>query len=228
MITRNRIIVGISAIILSFVLLFTSTKQYIPSTFVLDAEDPVIVELNPIPKWRQPPKEKEQENFSKPALSFNPYDITEPSNLTYRQLHNYLSAYCKNWVGLEDFLLQKDKEINLIFLLAVAKTETGAGIITHGYYNCFNIRQENSYYFVNYNSYEESIEDFIYLILKGYVAEDGTWYEQPWVDYIGMTHTSTSLHTIGLHYADSIWAPYIENIGWEIKAYAEKQTENKD
>ena len=154
-------------------------------------------------------------------FEFDPYDITKPSNLTKAELSEYLSVYCKYWVGLEDFLLLKDKEMNLIFLLSVAKTETGAGQITHGSYNCFNIRQENSYAFVNYNSYEESIEDFIYLILKGYVAEDGIWYEEPWYDYSGNYHTSTSIHTIGLHYAGEIWAPYIENIGYEIKHFAE-------
>lgn len=154
-------------------------------------------------------------------FDFDPLDITKPSNLTKAELSEYLSTYCKYWVGLEDFLLSKDKEINLIFLLSVAKTETGAGQITHGSYNCFNIRQENSYAFVNYNSYEESIEDFIYLILKGYVAEDGIWYEEPWYDYNGNYHTSTSIHTIGLHYAGEIWAPYIENIGYEIKNFTE-------
>ena len=152
---------------------------------------------------------------------FDPYDITKPSNLTKPELSKYLSTYCKYWVGLEDFLLSKDKEINLIFLLSVAKTETGAGKVTHGSYNCFNIRQENSYAFVNYSSYEESIEDFIHLILNGYVAEDGIWYEEPWYDYRGNYHTSTSIHTIGLHYAGEIWAPYIENIGYEIKYFAE-------
>lgn len=154
-------------------------------------------------------------------FDFDPLDITKPSNLTKAELSEYLSTYCKYWVGLEDFLISKDKEINLIFLLSVAKTETGAGQITHGSYNCFNIRQENSYAFVNYNSYEESIEDFIYLILKGYVAEDGIWYEEPWYDYSGNYHTSTSIHTIGLHYAGEIWAPYIESIGYEIKHFAE-------
>ena len=152
---------------------------------------------------------------------FDPYDITKPSNLTKPELSKYLSTYCKYWIGLEDFLLSKDKEINLIFLLSVAKTETGAGQVTHGSYNCFNIRQENSYAFVNYSSYEESIEDFIHLILNGYVAEDGIWYEEPWYDYSGNYHTSTSIHTIGLHYAGEIWAPYIENIGYEIKYFAE-------
>ena len=152
---------------------------------------------------------------------FDPYDITKPSNLTKPELSKYLSTYCKYWVGLEDFLLSKDKEINLIFLLSVAKTETGAGQVTHGSYNCFNIRQENSYAFVNYSSYEESIEDFIHLILNGYVAKDGIWYEEPWYDYSGNYHTSTSIHTIGLHYAGEIWAPYIENIGYEIKYFAE-------
>ena len=152
---------------------------------------------------------------------FDPYDITKPSNLTKPELSKYLSTYCKYWIGLEDFLLSKDKEINLIFLLSVAKTETGAGQVTHGSYNCFNIRQENSYAFVNYSSYEESIEDFIHLILNGYVAEDGIWYEEPWYDYSGNYHTSTSIRTIGLHYAGEIWAPYIENIGYEIKYFAE-------
>ena len=45
---------------------------------------------------------------------FDPYDITKPSNLTKPELSKYLSTYCKYWVGLEDFLLSKDKEINLI------------------------------------------------------------------------------------------------------------------
>lgn len=182
----------------------------------------VVPTLYRVPPYRVSSTEIE---FSKEEIieyfDFDPLDITKPSNLTKVELSEYLSTYCKYWVGLEDFLLSKDKEINLIFLLSVAKTETGAGQITHGSYNCFNIRQENSYAFVNYNSYEESIEDFIHLILRGYVAEDGIWYEEPWYDYNGNYHTSTSIHTIGLHYASEIWAPYIENIGYEIKNFTE-------
>ncbi len=162
-----------------------------------------------------------EEKLNLQGFDFDPYDITKPSNLTKAELSKYLSIYCKYWVGLEDFLLSKDKEINLIFLLSVARTETGAGQFTRGNYNCFNIRQENSYAFVDYNSYEASIEDFIHLILKGYIAEDGTWYEEPWYDHNGNYHTSTSIHTIGLHYADEVWAPYVENIGYEIQYFTE-------
>ena len=230
-ISKNKMAILIATF--SFIILmFASKKEYVPSTFVLDAPEPVVLTYDFNLPWRQYPLTRISSTFEKSPevididVYFDPFDITQPSNLTYEQLHKYLATYCKNWVGLEDYLLSKDKEINLIFLLSVAKTETGAGIITHGWYNCFNIRQENSYAFVNYNSYEESIDDFIHLILNGYVAEDGIWYEEPWIDYNGVEHTSKSVHTIGLHYASEIWAPYIENICWEIKSFSEKIEES--
>lgn len=157
-----------------------------------------------------------------PPLHFNPLDITQPSNISKEHLSIYINKCCPLWSGLEEDLLAIDKKLNILFLLSVAQTETSTGRFCVGNYNCFNIRQHNSYTYVNYFSFAESIEDFADLILRGYVAEDAVWYEEPWQDYSGTWHTSASIYTIGIHYATSAWAPYVENLAWEIHSFCNR------
>ena len=140
------------------------------------------------------------------GLHFNPEDVSQPSNMTLEQLKSFTVKYCPEWVGLEEYILTLDSEVNLIFLLSVARMETWAGIRTVGDYNCFNIRY-NSGAYCDYTSYTESIDHFVQLITEEYLNPEGRWYE------------GVSIHAIGLHYAQERWAPGITNLCYEIYEY---------
>lgn len=137
------------------------------------------------------------------TLHFNPDDISEPSNMTLEQLKSFTEVYCTSWVGLEDYILAKDSEVNLIFLLSVGRMETWAGEACVGDYNCFNIRYDSGDY-VDYTSYQASLDDFVRLITEEYLDPDGLW------------HEGTSIEAIGTHYAQPKWAPGITDLCYEI------------
>lgn len=132
------------------------------------------------------------------GIHLNIDNVAESSNLTKNQIKSFIKEYTE-WEGLEDYLIECDKEINLIFLLAVARTETGGGESCVGTYNCFNIKGRNGKY-RDYDSYEESIDHFIRLINDSYISPDGKYYCGEGID------------DIGVHYATSKWSPYVTKL----------------
>lgn len=141
------------------------------------------------------------------TIHFNPSDITEPSNMSRADIEDFVERRCSFWLadsGIIDHLMDIDSEINLVFLLAVARTETGAGEVCVGWHNSFNVRNADGTY-TDYWSYTESIDDFVNLILTQYIDSEGDW------------HEGTSIDSINIHYAESpIWSEYVTNIGYEI------------
>lgn len=148
--------------------------------------------------------DEETKSASKPVvrqekgIHLNVDNVAESSNLTKNQIKSFIKEYTE-WEGLEDYLIECDKEINLIFLLAVARTETGGGKYCVGTYNCFNIKGRNGKY-RNYDSYEESIDHFIRLIKDSYISPDGKYYCGEGID------------DIGVHYATSNWGTYVTKL----------------
>lgn len=134
-------------------------------------------------------------------ICFDASDITVPSNLTLEQIIPYIDKYCPCFSGLEAYLLEVDKEINLIFLFAVSRCETDGGNpeALVGEYNIFNIRNDDGSY-CDYGSYRESLEHFVRLLTKSYLDEDGIYYE------------GVSVEDIGKHYAVPEWAPFVTSV----------------
>lgn len=139
-------------------------------------------------------------------LYYNPEDVSQPSQMTLEQLESFTQKYCPEWVGLEEYILEQDNKVNLIFLLSVARMETWAGSECVGDFNCFNIRYDSGNY-VDYNNYTESIDDFVRLITEEYLDPDGLW------------HEGSSIEDIGKHYAQPKWAGGITDLGYEIYEY---------
>ena len=138
------------------------------------------------------------------TVHFNPWNITEPSNMSLADIEDFVARRCPEWRGLEGYLQSLDSRINLVFLFAVARMETWAGSECVGYYNCFNIRNPDGSY-TDYSSYTASIDDFVRLILDEYVNPDGLW------------HEGESISSIGVHYAEAAsWADAITELGYEI------------
>lgn len=152
---------------------------------------------------------------SKYGIHYNPYDVREPSNMNIEQLRYFVQLQCPDWVGLEEELLAYDSEFNLVFLLSVGRLETWAGQRCVGDYNCFNIVGNTDCGFMNYESYRESIADFVRLIRDAYINPEGTWYE------------GYGISEIGVHYATPSWAPKVTDCGYYIIRVIERwQDEN--
>lgn len=138
------------------------------------------------------------------TLHLNISDVTEPSGVTTEHIKDFIAKRTK-WAGMEDYIVSLDNEINVIFLLAVARIETGAGEACVGDYNCFNIKGKDGKY-CNYNSYEESIDHFVRLITNQYIDSDGMW------------HEGTGIRDIAINYCDHHWGEVVVDLSNEIKS----------
>lgn len=145
------------------------------------------------------------------TIHFNPNNISESAGMAREQVSYLIATYCPEWAGLEDYLLRADKQLNLLFILGVARMETWAGEAAIGDYNCFNIKVWNTDDYIDYNSYTESIDAFIRLINSEYLNPDGLWYEG-----------GKAISDIGKHYATDKWAEGITDICLEMKNNAQK------
>lgn len=180
---------------------------------VTESEAPVITEPVTEPVAAVPVV-VEDDYAVEDGLVFDVLDVTRPSNITREQLEYFISARCPRWIGLEDYILSFDDRINIVFLLAVARGETGAGANVVGSYNCFNVRSSRTGAYLNYSSYTESIDSFVNLILNSYCAEDGIYHEV-YVDSNGVPHGS-AIMGISRHYASEAWGHGIIRLGREI------------
>lgn len=132
-------------------------------------------------------------------------DVRKPSNMTLEQLQKWTKRFAPNWVGLEPAILEYDKQVNLVFLLAVARAETGAGTTDGmvGAYNCFNIIGKGGNY-ISYNSYLESIADFVSLLTSAYLSPNGIYFN------------GYGICDIGVMYAGPHWGPGIITLADEL------------
>lgn len=141
------------------------------------------------------------------TIHFNPSDITESSGMSRADIEDFVERRCSAWLsepGIIDHLVEIDSKMNVVFLLSVARTETGGGEVCVGWHNCFNVRNADGSY-TDYWSYTESIDDFVNLILSQYIDEAGDW------------HEGTSIDSINIHYAEApTWGEYVSDIGYEI------------
>lgn len=154
----------------------------------------------------------EEEEESK-EFTFDILDITKPSNISKKQLEYFIALRCPEWIGLEDYILSLDEKINIVFLLTVGRLESGAGYDVVGDFNCFNTRDFYTGKYINYNSYKESIDAFVNLILEQYCAEDGMWHEEYVKDEVSY---GKAIMAIAKHYADEEWGHNVINLGEEI------------
>lgn len=140
------------------------------------------------------------------GVGFDADDVTTPSYLTAEMIAPFIEVYCPCFVGLEEYLTEIDKQVNLVFILAVARCETdgGAPHALVGDYNIFNIRNGDGSY-CNYTSYKESLDHFVRLLTIEYLHPDGIYYE------------GVSIDAVGKHYAVPEWAPFITSVCEDVR-----------
>lgn len=108
---------------------------------------------------------------------FNPYDVSELSNLDKEQIHKMLEG--TSLVTLVDALYWYEQEynVNLIFITSIVALESGWGrsslAISHNNLTGY-IGQNGEYY--SFNSWGESLQETFRLIGEEYVSQDGLFY----------------------------------------------------
>lgn len=137
---------------------------------------------------------------------FNPYDVSELSNLDKEQIHKMLEG--TSLVTLVDALYWYEQEynVNLIFITSIVALESGWGqsslAISHNNLTGY-IGQSGEYY--SFNSWGESLEETFRLIGEEYVSQDGLFYN------------GTSVWNINQKYCEvDSWSGKVISIGNEL------------
>lgn len=117
------------------------------------------------------------EELNKARPHFNPYDVTELSNLSKEQLYEVLKE--THFVTLIDALYWYEQvySLNSIFIIGVIALESNWGksslAISHNNLSGYIGKNGEYYYF---NSWGESLEETFRLISEEYVNENGLFY----------------------------------------------------
>ena len=120
-------------------------------------------------------RQRELEEQKKPH--FNPYDVSEPSNLTKEQMYKMLEGTAL--VTIVDALHWYEQEygVNAIFITSIVALESGWGesslARTHNNLTGY-IGQNGDYY--AFADWGESVQETFRLISEEYVSEDGLFY----------------------------------------------------
>ena len=108
---------------------------------------------------------------------FNPYDVTELSNLNKEQIYKMLEG--TDLVTLVDALYWYEQEykVNLIFITSIVALESGWGrsslAISHN--NLTGYIGSNGEYYV-FNDWGENVQETFRLISEEYTSEEGLFY----------------------------------------------------
>lgn len=137
---------------------------------------------------------------------FNPYDVSELSNLDKDQIHKMLEG--TSLVTLVDALYWYEQEynVNLIFITSIVALESGWGrsslAISHNNLTGY-IGQNGEYY--SFNSWGDSLQETFRLISEEYVLQDGLFYN------------GTSVWNINQKYCEvDSWSGKVISIGNEL------------
>lgn len=137
---------------------------------------------------------------------FNPYDVSELSNLDKDQIHKMLEG--SSLVTLVDALYWYEQEynVNLIFITSIVALESGWGrsslAISHNNLTGY-IGQNGEYY--SFNSWGDSLQETFRLIGEEYVSQDGLFYN------------GTSVWNINQKYCEvDSWSGKVISIGNEL------------
>lgn len=121
-------------------------------------------------------KQKEENQMVKEA-NFNPYDVTELSNLNKEQIHKMLEG--TELITLVDafYWYEQEYKVNLIFIASIVALESSWGrsslAISHNNLTGY-IGGNGQYYF--FSSWGENLEETFRLIGDEYTKEDGLFY----------------------------------------------------
>ena len=137
---------------------------------------------------------------------FNPYDVTELSNLNKEEIYEMLKD--TSLITLVDALYWYEQEynVNLIFITSIVALESGWGrsslAITHNNLTGY-IGRNGDYY--AFNNWGESLQETFRLIGEEYVSEDGLFYN------------GKSVWNINQKYCElDSWSGKVINIGNEL------------
>lgn len=150
-------------------------------------------------------EEKQRELKQQRQPHFNPYNVTEPSNLSKEQIHKMLEG--TELITLVDALYWYEQEygVNAIFITSIVALESGWGTSNVGreYNNLTGYKSKNGGYYY-FNNWGESVQETFRLIAEEYTSEDGLFYngKSVWninVRYCELDSWSNKIINIGNH-----------------------------
>lgn len=137
---------------------------------------------------------------------YNPYDITEVSNISYESLYKMLEG--TKFQNMTQFFINCEKQygINAFYIIAIPALESGWGTSnrsTNGTNNItgYNVISDDSVG-TTFNSWEDCIIHTILLLKNHYLNQEGLYAKE-----------TSSIYDIGTSYcASSDWADKLNNI----------------
>lgn len=152
---------------------------------------------------------EEEERLRQPH--FNPYNITELSNLTKEQMYRMLEGTALVTLVDAYYWYEQAYGINAIFLMSLNAEESGWGrselAITRN-----NLSGHKDYYtgdWKYYSDWGQCVEESFRLISEEYVSPDGDYYCGPSIYDINLTYCPDPVDP-------NSWANNITNIGYRL------------
>lgn len=140
--------------------------------------------------------------------NYNPYDISEISNASYKAIWNMLDGSNFQTDSMVNLLMKAEEEhrISAVFLIAVMRWESGHGYsdLALSHFNNFSIRTSHGWKY--FNSFEECTTYSIDLFVNYYLNPNHTLYN------------GTSVWNVGINYCTSsdTWGDEINSLAYEM------------
>lgn len=149
-------------------------------------------------------EENQEEEITLPEPYYNPYNVTESSNITYEQMRDMLEGNRLQSIAHVFVDCEKQYGINALFLFGMAALESGNGTSyraqTQNNLTGFAVYSDMSEG-RTFSSWEECIEASAIVLNRDYLSEDGDYY------------VGTSSWNINVYWANSkTWAEEINDI----------------
>lgn len=140
--------------------------------------------------------------------NFNPYDVSEPSNINKEQILQMLDGTALTTLVDAFYWYEQEYRVNAIFVASIVALESSWGrsslAISHNNLTGYIGRSGEYYYFQDWG---ENLEETFRLISEEYIMEDGLFYN------------GKSTWNINQRYCElDSWADKINNIGYELLA----------
>ena len=151
-------------------------------------------------------RKKELEEQQRKQPHFNPYNVTEPSNLSKEQLHKMLEGTALVTVVDALYWYEQEYGVNSIFITSIIALESGWGESslsrTHNNLGGYKSKDGGYYTFADWG---ESVQETFRLISEEYTNENGLFYN------------GKSVYDINIRYCElGSWSNKVISIGNEL------------
>lgn len=153
---------------------------------------------------------EEEERRLREEPHFNPYNVSELSNLSKEQISTMLEGTALHTLVNAYYWYEQQYQVNAVFLMALTAEESGWGRSSLAISNNnLSGHKNSSGGWAYYNNWGECLEESFRLISEEYVSPAGQFY------------TGASMYNINLTYCPdpenpNSWADNISNIGYQL------------